>query len=171
MRFSLQKINHLSGSRAFSTKEVIPKILRPFSTDTKEVIKQIPLRPLPVIPRFYQSKPRLHAHWKLRPARKYKEIASFITLLKIDFDPADEGTSGCKELRRQATAPSAKAAFPKCVIECDERTDGKPAVITVKWSDGSTQIVQAANSTLLDILDSLYSKAQSLQRIEEDRDM
>jgi len=134
-------------------------------------VKQLPLRPLPVIPRFYQSKPRLHAHWKLRPARKLKDIAAFITLLRLDFDPADEGTSGCKELRRQATAPSARAAFPKCVIECDERTDGKPAVVTVKWSDGSTQIVQAANTTLLDILDSLYSKAQTLQRIEEDRDM
>lgn len=144
-----------------------------FSSDATQTaaVKQIPLRPLPVIPRFYQSKPRLHAHWKLRPARKLKDIAAFITLLRFDFDPADEGTSGCKELRRQATAPSARAAFPKCVIECDERTDGKPAVITVKWSDGSTQIVQAANTTLLDILDSLYSKAQTLQRIEEDRDM
>jgi len=159
-----------------SSKVILSKLPLTFfrsfsSSSSEEIIKKIPLRPLPTIPRFYQSKPRLHAHWKLRPARKFKDIASFITLLRLDFDPAEEGTSGCKELRRQSTAPSARAAFPKCVIECEERIDGKPAVITVKWTDGTTQIVQAANTTLLDILDTLYPKAQALQRIEEDREM
>ena len=147
-------------------------LLRSSSTASAAASLQVPGRAdLPPLPRAFQKKPRPHAHWKLRPARRLRDVAGFVRALRIEADPAEEGTSGCKELRRQALAPAARAAFPKCVVEAVERADGAAPMVTVAWADGQVQRVQAAHMTFLDILDALYPKALALQRAEEDKEM
>ena len=129
-----------------------------------------PRSELPPLPRAFVKKARPHAHWKLRPAHSYRRLAPHMAKLAVSFDPAVEGTSGVKELRRQATSPKARAAF-KCVVESDERADGRGATVTVTWSDGSATTVDARASTLLDILDQLAPVARRLAWKEEDKDM
>jgi hypothetical protein len=140
-------------------------------TGTFRAATQVPLRPdLPALPRAFTKKARQHAHWKLRPAHSYRQVAPHMAKLLISFDPAEEGTSGCKELRRQASAPRAKAAF-KVAVECEERSDARAARVTVTWADGTVTEVDARSSTLLDIFDQLAPVAQRLAWKEEDKDM
>ena len=121
-------------------------------TGTFRAAAQVPLRgDLPPLPRAFTKKARQHAHWKLRPAHSYRSVAPHMARLALSFDPAEDGTSGCKELRRQALSPKARAAF-KVAVECEERSD-------------------ARNCTLLDILDQLAPVAQRLAWKEEDKDM
>jgi len=140
-------------------------------TGTFRPLAQVPLRPdLPALPRAFTKKARQHAHWKLRPAHSYRQVAPHMAKLLISFDPAEEGTSGCKELRRQASAPRARAAF-KVAVECEERSDARAARVTVTWADGAVTEVDARSSTLLDIFDQLAPVAQRLAWKEEDKDM
>jgi hypothetical protein len=140
-------------------------------TGTFRAAAQVPLRgDLPPLPRAFTKKTRQHAHWKLRPAHSYRSVAPHMARLALSFDPAEDGTSGCKELRRQALSPKARAAF-KVAVECEERSDARGASVAVTWSDGSATRVDARNCTLLDILDQLAPVAQRLAWKEEDKDM
>ena len=140
-------------------------------TGTFRAAAQVPLRgDLPPLPRAFTKKARQHAHWKLRPAHSYRSVAPHMARLALSFDPAEDGTSGCKELRRQALSPKARAAF-KVAVECEERSDARGASVAVTWSDGSATRVDARNCTLLDILDQLAPVAQRLAWKEEDKDM
>ncbi len=110
----------------------------------------------------------------LSQVRRWRDFAPFVTKLTLRYDPGSQGTSAVQELRRQARVGAVRREFPKYVVEAVEETTGSGsagATVTVVWTNGKTQTIQAQHAVLLDIFDAMAPTAEELQWAEEDKEM
>lgn len=59
--------------------------------------------------------------------------------------------------------------MPRHVVVCVRA--GQPATVTVTWTTGKVQVINAQHAVLLDIFDQMAGTAQQLQWEEEDKEM
>lgn len=81
----------------------------------------------------FRKRLRLHAHWRLQPARRWVDFGPFISAISITYDPALEGSVGARELARQVQSEKARSRFSKIDIVVKESDDGQPGIVQVKW--------------------------------------
>ena len=81
--------------------------------------------------------------------------------------PTTSGIHLHSELWRQARGLAIRNKFPKYTATLDEKDDGKPAAVVVKYVDGRIQRINAAHLILLDVFDQMAEFTEALLVAEE----